>query len=53
MGREYSNKCLIPHYINAPNKDEDEDEICQLSCTWGKDYFINHYPVLNRTLPDE
>ena len=41
---------LIPSYINEPEEDHD---IVQLSAKWGRNYFMDTYPKLNRNQSEE
>uniref|UniRef100_A0A1X7TWG7 Uncharacterized protein n=1 Tax=Amphimedon queenslandica TaxID=400682 RepID=A0A1X7TWG7_AMPQE len=45
---------LIPDYVNSPPPVKDTEEILYgISSHWGKQYFLDHYPIIDRTKFDE
>ena len=54
IGATDISQCLIPDYVNSPSTPEDaEEELFGTSTHWGKQYYIDHFPVLDRTKSDE
>lgn len=40
---------LVPDFINKPLL---KDDICDIDCDWGPEYYITHFPFLDRTMND-
>ncbi|XP_019860807.1 PREDICTED: uncharacterized protein LOC109589130 [Amphimedon queenslandica] len=61
LNRQFSNigsmdisEVLIPDYVNSPPPVKDTEEILYgISSHWGKQYFLDHYPIIDRTKSDE
>ncbi|XP_019860487.1 PREDICTED: uncharacterized protein LOC109588811 [Amphimedon queenslandica] len=41
---------LIPNFLNKPNVND--DDICTFEFDWGKEWYLNHFPVLDRSKSD-
>lgn len=41
---------LVPNFLNKPNVND--DDICTLEFDWGKEWYVNHFPVLDRSKSD-
>ena len=41
---------LIPNFKNSP---VNSDEICDINCDWGREWYISHFPFLERTKNDK
>lgn len=41
---------LVPDFINKPLL---KDDICDIDCDWGPEYYITHFPFLDRTMNDK
>ena len=44
---------LVPNFFNEPNEMDDADDIsCTMAFDWGKEWYLKHYPVLDRSKSD-
>ena len=41
---------LIPNFKNSP---VNSDDICDINCDWGREWYISHFPFLERTKNDK